>query len=35
MSGGSFIDFAALEHDVRYWHEADITIALNHVRFRG
>jgi hypothetical protein len=24
-----------LPRHVRYWHKADITIALNHVRFRG
>jgi len=25
----------AATHLVRYWHKADSTIAVNHVRFRG
>jgi hypothetical protein len=32
--GGIFAEFAASAHD-RYWHKADITIVLSHVRFRG
>ena len=28
------LPFAA-PHNVRYWHKADITIVLNHVRFWG
>jgi hypothetical protein len=25
----------AKQRDVRYWHKADITVALPNVRFRG
>jgi hypothetical protein len=34
-AGACMVSAAASFADVRYWHKADITIVLNHVRFWG